>query len=66
MTLNYILLALTGVYSLVVIVRLIRGRGWLSRKIMGDILVFVLFVLVLIATLKGMDYNSFRFMIEGR
>jgi hypothetical protein len=66
MTLNYILLAFTGIYSLVVIVRLIRGKGWLSNKILGDVFVILLFVLVLIATLMGMDYQSFRHMIEGR
>jgi hypothetical protein len=66
MTLNYVLLAITGIYSLVVIIRLIQGKGWLSNKILGDVFVILLFVLVLIATLKGMDYTSFRMMIEGR
>jgi hypothetical protein len=66
MTINYILLAFTGIYSLIVIVRLIQGKGWLSNKILGDVFVFLLFVLVLTATLMGMDYQSFRYMIEGR
>ena len=66
MLFNYILLAITGIYSMVVIVRLKSGRGWLSNKMFGDILVFLLFALVLTATLLGMDYTTFRYMLEGR
>lgn len=66
MILNYILLAVTGIYSIIIVVNLIRGRGWTSNRMFRDILILLLFVLVLIATIKGIDYVSFRQMIEGR
>jgi len=66
MTINYLLLAVTGIYSVIIVVNLIRGRGWVSNRMRRDILILLLFVLVLIATIMGMDYYSFQRMIEGR
>lgn len=59
--LNYLLLAITGIYSICSIVELIKGRGIRFR----GILFIVLFVLVLIATIMGVDYIRFKTIIES-
>lgn len=66
MTINYILLVITGLYTVARIVNLVRGKGWLSRRILVDIAMPLVFILVLIATMMGMDYTTFVAMIEGR
>lgn len=64
MTINYILLLVTGVNSLFIIISLIRGKG-LGRKPFRQIAFIVVFILVLIATAEGIDYYTFRHMIES-
>jgi len=61
---NYILLAVTGLYTLFGIISWIKGT--VGVRPIRVILFGIIFILVLIATLMGMDYNSFRAMIEGR
>jgi hypothetical protein len=62
--LNYILLAITGGYCLVAVILMIKGQS-VANKPLRTICFFVLFILVLIATIKGMDIDSFRRMIES-
>ena len=65
MLINYVLLAIFGVFSIANIINLIRGRGWLGDRMFGGVIVMLLFVLALIATIMGMDYHAFVRMIEG-
>jgi hypothetical protein len=65
MFLNYLLLAVTGIYSAIAIIRFKRGQGWISQYMFGDIFVILIFILVLIATIMGIDYITFRTMIES-
>lgn len=65
MKLNYILLVITGLWSLANIISLSKHRGWIGRSGLYGVIVFVLFVMVLIATMMGMDYESFKIMIES-
>jgi hypothetical protein len=64
MALNYALLAVTGLLSLTGIIEMARGsaaRGHPFRTV-ASILVFAI---ALLATLKGIDYATFKIMIES-
>ena len=65
MIINYVLLAVTGLYSIANIISLVKGRGWLSNRMFGGLIAMILFVLVLIATIMGVDYQTFRHNIES-
>lgn len=65
MNLNYVLLVITGLWSLANIISLSKHRGWIRRSGLYGVIAFALFVMVLIATMMGMDYESFRIMIES-
>lgn len=63
MPLNYVLLAITGIWTIMNIYSFKRGTG--DVKIFRSVLTAILFVLVLIATIMGIDYITFKSMIEG-
>jgi cytosine/adenosine deaminase-related metal-dependent hydrolase len=64
MVLNYVLLAITGILSITGIMEMIKGGAGRARpfRTIGAVIVFIL---VLIATLTGMDYVTFKAMIES-
>jgi uncharacterized membrane protein len=64
MVLNYILLAITGILSVTGIREMTKGSAGRVKpfRTIGAIIVFIL---VLIATLTGTDYATFRAMIES-
>jgi Na+/H+ antiporter NhaC len=64
MVLNYVLLAITGILSITGILEIVKGRAGQVRpfRTIGAVIVFIL---VLIATLTGTDYVTFRIMIES-
>jgi drug/metabolite transporter superfamily protein YnfA len=64
MVVNYILLLITGIYSCFGVVSWIR-RSVSTEKLL-TIACLCVFVLVLVATLMGMDYTAFRMLLEGR
>jgi hypothetical protein len=64
MTLNYILLIITGILSLTGIRQMVKG-GAGRVKPFRTLAAVIVFVLVLIATLKGIDYITFKTMIES-
>ena len=65
MSLNYLLLGTMGLISLFNIISLIKGRGWLGNRYFSGLLSMFVFVLVAIATIMGMDYATFRTLIEA-
>ncbi len=65
MALNYLLLGVTGLLSLGNAVSLIRGRGWLGERCLSGAAAMVLFALVLAATALGLDYQTFRGILEA-
>lgn len=65
MGLNYLLLGVTGAISLANALSLFRGRGWLGSRCLAGVAAMVVFVLVLCATARGLDYNTFRGLLES-
>lgn len=63
MTLNYVLLGITAMYLAHSIFSMIKG-GAGDRRILRPVFMLIVFILVLIATVKGMDYMSFKTAIE--
>jgi hypothetical protein len=64
MVLNYVLLGITGILVITGILEMARG-GAGRIKPFRTIGAAIVFVLVLIATLTGMDYATFKVMIES-
>jgi hypothetical protein len=64
MVLNYVLLALTGILSITGIMEMVKGSTGRVKpfRTIGAVIVFIL---VLIATLNGTDYVTFKAMIES-
>jgi hypothetical protein len=64
MTLNYVLLAITGILSLAGIIEIARrgSSAYHPLRFIGALLVFAL---VLAATLKGVDYAAFKITVES-
>lgn len=63
MMLNYVLLAITGMYLAQSIYAAVKG-GAGDRRLFRPIFMGVVFVLVLVATIKGIDYMVFKTAIE--
>lgn len=63
MTLNYVLLAITGLYLAQSIYAAVKG-GAGDRRFFRPIFMGILFVLVLVATVMGIDYMDFKTAIE--
>ncbi|MEF9893024.1 hypothetical protein [Anaerorhabdus sp.] len=63
MTLNYVLLATTGIYFLGCLYSISKGER-ADRRLSQPIFAGILFILVLIATLMGIDYMDFKLAIE--
>jgi uncharacterized membrane protein len=64
MALNYALLGITGILSIAGIMEMVKG-GTGRIKPFRTIGTVIVFILVLIATLTGTDYVTFRTMIES-
>jgi uncharacterized membrane protein len=64
MVINYVLLGITGILAITGILEMVRG-GAGRIKLFRTIGAAIVFVLVLIATLTGMDYATFKAMIES-
>ncbi|MDR0720056.1 MAG: hypothetical protein LBF78_10510 [Treponema sp.] len=64
MVVNYVLLAVTGILSITGILEMVKGSAGRVRpfRTIGFVIVFIL---VLIATLTGTDYATFKVMIES-
>jgi hypothetical protein len=62
--LNYVLLAITGVLAITGILEMVKGSSGRAKpfRTIGAVIVFIL---VLIATLTGTDYATFKTMIES-
>lgn len=63
MVLNYVLLAITGLYLARSIYTVVKG-GAGDRRLFRPLFMGVLFVLVLVATIMGIDYMDFKMAIE--
>jgi Na+/H+ antiporter NhaC len=64
MVLNYVLLAITGVLAIAGIMEMVKGSAG-RIKPFHTIGAVIIFILVLIATLTGTDYVTFKIMIES-
>jgi hypothetical protein len=64
MTLNYLLLTVTAILSISGIIEIVRGTSP-KINIFRTIGSIVAFAIALIATLKGIDYPTFKIMIES-
>ena len=62
MLLNYVLMAVSFVYAAFAILRCINGR---SGYLFSAVLAGIVFVLVVVATAKGVGYNELRYWIES-
>jgi hypothetical protein len=62
--LNYVLLAITGILSITGVLEMVKG-GAGRVKLFRTIGAIIVFILVLIATLTGTDYVTFKTMIES-
>ena len=64
MALNYVLLAICGVYGTFGIIQMVKGTA-MSRPVF-TICAVVVFVIALAATAMGIGYDELIAMIEGR
>jgi hypothetical protein len=64
MALNYVLLAITGILAISGILEMVKGSPG-RVKPFRTIGAAIVFILVLIATLTGTDYVTFKTMIES-
>jgi uncharacterized membrane protein YdbT with pleckstrin-like domain len=64
MALNYVLLTVTAVISIASVIDMKKGSPHRAHPF-HTVGVIVVFVIVLIATLTGTDYITFRYMIES-
>lgn len=64
MILNYILLAVCGIFGIIGIVDMVKGAG--KIRPFQTIAFILVFVLVLIATVMGLTYDQLLAIIEGR
>jgi hypothetical protein len=64
MVLNYVLLAITGILAITGVLEMVKGGAGRVKpfRTIGTVIVFIL---VLIATLTGTDYVTFKTMIES-
>lgn len=64
MILNYILLAVTGIFSILGIIGMVKGEG--RQRPFRTIAFVLVFILVLVATFMGLTYDQLLAIIEGR
>jgi hypothetical protein len=64
MALNYVLLAITGILAMAGITEMAKGSAGRVKPFYTTGAV-IIFILVLIATLTGTDYATFKVMIES-
>jgi hypothetical protein len=64
MALNWALLAVTALLSLTGIIEMVRGSAARIHPF-RTVAAIVVFAIALLATLKGIDYATFKIMIES-
>lgn len=64
MILNYILLAVCGIFGILDIVGMVKGQG--RQRPLRTIGFIVVFIIVLVATIMGLTYDQLLAIIEGR